>query len=237
MKVVRSLSFTRRNQKKAAASAPPGTADEQVDISKQPSVSAPGPEGTALAAELAAAHQRIAELEKQLGVTSASSTTPSSMASGSSAPPVPTSPSPSPAPEPAPPATGDTAGGWTAKGWLLSLAPEVSDVVASALRVRADGVDEFAALRSLSDADIGARLKEGGLSGLIPVVTAGVGQLRQQAAATGAELNSKFSGEQGTFELAFGSTDTFYGGLEVTPAPRSPPPTPRSSTLAHTRPR
>ena len=36
-----------------------------------------------------------------------------------------------------------------------------------------------------------------------------------EAAATGAELNSKFSGEQGTFELAFGSTDTFYGGLEV----------------------
>jgi len=48
MKVVRSLSFTRRNQKKekAAASAPPGTANEQV--------AAPGPEGTALAAELAA---------------------------------------------------------------------------------------------------------------------------------------------------------------------------------------
>ena len=114
---------------------------------------------------------------------------------------------------------GDTAGGWTAKGWLLSLAPEVSDVIATALRVRADGADEFAALRSLSDADIGARLKEGGLSGLIPVVTAGVGQLRQQAAATGAELNSKFSGEQGTFELAFGSTDTFYGGLEVTAPP------------------
>ena len=130
---------------------------------------------------------------------------------------------------------GDTAGGWTAKGWLRSLAPEVSDVIATALRVRADGADEFAALRSLSDADIGARLKEGGLSGLIPVVTAGVGQLRQQAAATGAELNSKFSGEQGTFELAFGSTDTFYGGLEVTPAPRSPPPTPRSSALAHPR--
>ena len=62
-----------------------------------------------------------------------------------------------------------------------------------------------------------------------------MGKLREQAAATGAELNSKFSGEQGTFELAFGSTDTFYGGLEVTPAPRSPPPIPRSSPLAHPR--
>ena len=219
MKVVRSLSFTRRNQKKekAAASAPPGTADEQVDISKQPSVSAPGPEGTALAAELAAAHQRIAELEKQLGVTSASSTTPSSMASGSSAPPVPTSPSPSPAPEPAPPATGDTTGGWTAKGWLLSLAPEVSDVVAAALGVAVDGADEFSALRSLSDETIAARLKKGGLSGLVPTITKGVGKLREQAAATGAELNSKFSS---TFELAVGRTDAFYGGLEVRPGSR-----------------
>jgi len=50
-----------------------------------------------------------------------------------------------------------------------------------------------------------------------------VGQLRQQAAATGAELNSKFSGEQGTFELAFGSTDTFYGGLEVRLLPPQSP--------------
>ena len=105
---------------------------------------------------------------------------------------------------------------------LLSLAPDVSDVVAAALGVAVDGADEFSALRSLSDETIAARLTEAGLSGLIPVITKGVGKLREQAAATGAELNSKFSGEQGTFELAFGSTDTFYGGLEVTPAPRSP---------------
>ena len=135
----------------------------------------------------------------------------------------------------APPTAGGTTGGWTTKGFVLSLAPEVSDVVASALRVAVDGADDFAALRSLSDETIAARLTEAGLSGLIPTITKGVGKLREQAAATGAELNSKFSGEEGTFELAFGSTDTFYGGLEVTPAPRSPPPTPRSSPLAHTR--
>ena len=41
------------------------------------------------------------------------------------------------------------------------------------------------------------------------------GELRNQAAATGAELNDKFRHEQGTFELAFGSLDTFYGGLEA----------------------
>ena len=177
-----------------------------------------------LAAELATAHKKIAELEKRLSGTV-----------GSSEPPVPRAPSPSPAP----PARGDTTGGWTAKGWLLSLAPEVSDVVASALGVSVDGADEFAALRSLSDETVAARLTEAGLPGLVPVITRGVGKLREQAAATGAELNSKFSDEQGTFELAFGSTDTFYGGLEVTPAPRGPQPIPtrRSSTLAHTRPR
>ena len=115
----------------------------------------------------------------------------------------------------APPTAGGTTGGWTTKGFVLSLAPEVSDVVASALGVSVDGADEFSALRSLSDETIAARLTEAGLSGLVPVITKGVGKLREQAAATGAELNSKFSGEQGTFELAFGSTDTFYGGLEV----------------------
>jgi hypothetical protein len=164
---------------------------------------ATGPENEQ-AKELAAAHKKIAELEKQLSVTSAS--------------PVPPAPS-APSPSPAPPARGDTTGGWTAKGWLLSLAPEVSDVVAAALGVSVDGADEFAALRSLSDETVAARLAKPGLSGLIPVITRGVGKLREQAAATGAELNSKFSGEQGTFELAFGSTDTFYGGLEVTAPP------------------
>ena len=183
---------------------------------------AAGPENE-LAAELAAAHKKIAELEEQLSVTSSSP-----------APPAPSAPNPNLAPAPA---TGDTTGGWTAKGWLLSLAPEVSDVVAAALGVSVDGADEFAALRSLSDETIAARLTEAGLSGLVPVITKGVGKLREQAAATGAELNSKFSGEQGTFELAFGSTDTFYGGLEVTPAPRSPPcshPPPPARQLWHT---
>ena len=39
--------------------------------------------------------------------------------------------------------------------------------------------------------------------------------LRGQAATSGAELNEKFRSEEGTFQLAFGSLETFYGGLEV----------------------
>ena len=116
--------------------------------------------------------------------------------------------------------TESTGGCWTSKGWLLSLAPEMCDVVATALGVSAEGADEFSALRSLSDEIIAARLTEAGLSGLVPVIAVQAAELRQQAAATGAELNSKFSSEQGTFELAVGRTDAFYGGLEVRPGSR-----------------
>ena len=80
----------------------------------------------------------------------------------------------------APPTAGGTTGGWTTKGFVLSLAPEVSEVVAAALGVSVDGADEFSALRSLSDETIAARLTEAGLSGLIPVITKNVGKLREQ---------------------------------------------------------
>ena len=73
---------------------------------------------------------------------------------------------------------------WTAQGWLLSLASELSDVLATALRVDGEA-DEFAALRSLSDQDVKSKLATAGLSGLAPVVTAQLTQLREQAAATG----------------------------------------------------
>ena len=45
--------------------------------------------------------------------------------------------------------------------------------------------------------------------------------------AVSERLRPKFSDEQGTIELAFGSTDTFYGGLEVCPRESS-------QTLNHT---
>ena len=110
----------------------------------------------------------------------------------------------------------DGTSGWTAKGWLLSLAPDMNGVIATALRATASGSnDEFAMLRNLSPADLEARLEAAGLSGLAPVISQHAARLREQAAATGAELNDKFSGEEGTFQLAFGSLETFYGGLEV----------------------
>ena len=99
---------------------------------------------------------------------------------------------------------------WTTKGWVLSLCPALSDVVATALAVTGEA-DEFAALRSLCQQDIEARLMTAGLSGLAPIISEHLVRLRAQAAATGA----KFSDEEGTFELAFGSTESFYGGLEA----------------------
>ena len=53
-------------------------------------------------------------------------------------------------------------------------------MVAAALGVSVDGADEFAALRSLSDETVAARLTEAGLPGLVPVITRGVGKLREQ---------------------------------------------------------
>jgi hypothetical protein len=81
---------------------------------------------------------------------------------------------------------------------LLSLAPDVSDVVAAALGVAVDGADEFSALRSLSDETIAARLTEAGLSGLIPVITKGVGKLAVSAAATSLEAAQASQPQQPT---------------------------------------
>ena len=99
---------------------------------------------------------------------------------------------------------------WTAKAWLLSIASEVSEVIAAAL-----GANELASLRSLSRVDLEAQLKTAGLSGLTAVITAHAEQLSKQTAATGAELNEKFESEEGNFQLAFGSLESFYGGLEA----------------------
>ena len=111
-----------------------------------------------------------------------------------------------------PTASPDAGGAWTALGWILSLAPDMGETIAGKL-LPSGADDEFSVLRGLSDAEFAARLGAAGLSGLVPVVTKHAALLRGQEAATGAELNHKFSSEQGTFQLAFGSLETFYQGL------------------------
>ena len=206
-------------------------------------------------------------------------TTPSSMTSASSTPPVPTSPSPSPAPEPAPPATGDTTGGWTTKAleaskaeasrlaaeverlrkqlqtavaggacsecepgatrdvsalppegaqaenaWTarafassLGVAGEVAEALLDGAAVPAGGEFEFMQSLAGRPDDIKAKLRNGRLvERVAKMLSKGAEEkLKTAEAKTGAELNDKFSGEEGTFQLAFGSLETFYGGLEV----------------------
>ena len=105
-------------------------------------------------------------------------------------------------------------GEWTAKGWLLSLAPDLSETIASALRL--PGGDEFGALRGLSDAELVVRLEAAGLSGFAPIIVRRLAQLRDQAVATGAELNAKFAADGDAFkgEMGFGGLTEFFAGLE-----------------------
>lgn len=52
------------------------------------------------------------------------------------------------------------------------------------------------------------------LEGLLEIIWTGVQELKQQRAATATEMTSKFAAEDGTFEMAYGSLDLFYKGLE-----------------------
>ena len=58
------------------------------------------------------------------------------------------------------------------------------------------------------------RLEDSGLAGLAVPIWAAVTALRAQGAVSGAALNAKFATEDGAFEMAFGSLERFYSGLE-----------------------
>jgi len=70
---------------------------------------------------------------------------------------------------------------WTATGWLLTMAPEVSAVLAATLEIStAQGPDGLAATRLMASHDIEARLRAAGLSGLVPAVSKHAAKLRRQ---------------------------------------------------------
>ena len=107
-------------------------------------------------------------------------------------------------------------GAWTAEKWVASLG--LHDLIASALcppSDERDGSSPFEHCKALSREAIESRLKTARLEGLLEPILAGVGTLNNQVAATGSDLNNKFHME-GTvqFEMAFGSLDLFFGGLE-----------------------
>ena len=73
----------------------------------------------------------------------------------------------------------------------------------------------YAHAKGLTREDVTARLKSDDvIDALIDAVCHGLTDLQTQVAATGADLNVKFHLEGGQYEMAFGSLDQFYGGLE-----------------------
>ena len=75
------------------------------------------------------------------------------------------------------------------------------------------GADPFAYMLSLSYEELGRRLAEAQLSGLVAHIWAAAEELRCQKATTGSELSAKFASEGSTFQMAFGSLSMFFGGL------------------------
>ena len=126
-------------------------------------------------------------------------------------------------------------GGWTVEKWLSSLqlhvllAPSLDRPDPSAAAVPGSGrrhgnapasadppLSAYEHTKRLTREEIGARLwKPEVMESLIDAVYQGVSELHGQVAATGADLNVKFHLEGGMqYEMAFGSLDLFYGGLE-----------------------
>ena len=102
-------------------------------------------------------------------------------------------------------------GGWTVEKWTESL--DLHTLIASALNVPDDSPYEYT--KKLSKEQITERLRHPALvDALIDEIVRGVSKLEQQAAATGADLNKKFHMDGGGFEMAFGSLDQFFRGLE-----------------------
>ena len=116
-------------------------------------------------------------------------------------------------------------GGWTVNKWLSSL--QLHMILAGAFASPEDEAEPdpadfdkprsnaYTRIRVLSKEDVKERLSAPAvLEQLIDAVASGVEELKTAAAATGAALNTKFHMEGNQFEMAFGSLDLFFGGLE-----------------------
>jgi hypothetical protein len=105
---------------------------------------------------------------------------------------------------------------WCPSDWLqsLDLHEHVVSELSQLLRGGVSGGSSFNAVCTLSKDVLQRQLAASGLSGLMEPIWNGVEKLRRQGAATGHALNAKFAADGGTFELATGSLDQFFDGLE-----------------------
>ena len=101
-------------------------------------------------------------------------------------------------------------------GWLASL--HLHRAVAPVL----PGEGSFDAIKALTRSELHEVLKSAGLEGLLDSLWMGIQELRQQSAATGSQLNSKFAASDGTFTLSYGGLNTFFHGLDGLVGPPNP---------------
>ena len=103
-------------------------------------------------------------------------------------------------------------GGWSVTEWLRSLNLHEVAAPVIAAPVGADAFDHVVAM-PLTMMD--AKLRDSGLSGLSARIQDGIEALKASGdVRSGAQLNSKFATESGTFVMAFASLDQFFSGLE-----------------------
>ena len=126
-----------------------------------------------------------------------------------------------------------SADAWTARGWLGSLGIDAM-LEAAILRPLGEHASHpeaaLAFVRSLGQLTVeegaGAMrellFRGGVLDALASELQRGAAALATAAAATGAELHSKFVADGSAFELSFGSLETYYGGLEALIGPPNP---------------
>lgn len=106
---------------------------------------------------------------------------------------------------------------WTYEAWLTSVElPRVlADLFKQACRKECGPNRDFEFVRTLPLDRIREMLLTGDALELISRHLAhAADKLSRQSAATGMQLANKFAATEGTFEMAFGATTTFYGGLD-----------------------
>ena len=109
---------------------------------------------------------------------------------------------------------------WNCTAWLGSLGLHAEAGAALEPLLPAETSSRFDFVRTaLTRDELTKHLAAAGLAGLVGTIWAGVCQLQEQAAATGRELNAKFSLDGAAFEMGFGSLAEYYAGLEALVGP------------------
>ena len=105
---------------------------------------------------------------------------------------------------------------WSLRKWLgsLDLHAHLARALSPSLVPESGDVAYRTMSKSVSYEALAARLRHAKLEGLLEPLWGAVRRLREQEAATGAQLASKFAALDGTHSMAFGTLSHFFAGLE-----------------------